>query len=126
MTIYTFFQYPDTTNRQRKKTNITNERRIYSDILAETIKVFKRLALQSTINDSAYYNLDEDDAESDPKSDQLLATHTSDGKKIKFTDTGTTNRNLSTQNIYQLVHPKVHPSHHPDDLTPDCGWDCVK
>ena len=49
-------------------------------MLAETLK---GLTLYSTINDSAYYNSDKDDTESDQKSDPLVATHTSDGNKIK-------------------------------------------
>ena len=60
------------------------------EILAETLK---GLTLHSKINNSAYYDSDEDDVESDPKSDPLVATHTSDGKKRKVTDTDTTNRN---------------------------------
>ena len=40
--------------------------------------------LRSTINDYLYYNSYEDDAESDPESNQLVATHTSDGKKRKM------------------------------------------
>ena len=39
--------------------------------------------LRSTINDYVYYNSYEDDAESNPKSNQLVATHTSDRKKEK-------------------------------------------
>ena len=79
----TFCQYPVKTNTQRKNTNVTNKRRIPSEILVEMIKVFKGLTLQSTINNSEYYNSDEDDAESDPKIDQLVATHTSDRKERK-------------------------------------------
>ena len=45
---------PVTTNTQGEIANVTNERQIYSDILAETIKVFNGLIIQSTINDSAY------------------------------------------------------------------------
>ena len=48
------------------------------DLLAETIK---GLALDSTIDDSTYYNSEKDDAKrdpkSDPKTDQFVATHTS-------------------------------------------------
>ena len=57
-------------------------------MLAETLK---GLTLYSTINDTAYYNSDKDDTESDQKRDPLVATHTSDGNKIKVTDTDTTN-----------------------------------
>ena len=58
---------------------MTNERRISSNILAETIKEFNGLTIQSKINDSAYYDSEEDDTKSDPKSDSLVATHTGDG-----------------------------------------------
>ena len=51
------------------------------------------MTLHSTINDSEYYNSDEDDAEIYPKSDPLVATHTNDGKKIKVADTDSTNGN---------------------------------
>ena len=53
MTTDTFIQPPVNNNAPREKTDVSNERRISSDILAETIKGFNRLALQSTINDSA-------------------------------------------------------------------------
>ena len=43
----------------------------------------KGLTLDSTINDSVYYNSDEYDAEGDLKSDLLLATHTRNGKEKK-------------------------------------------
>ena len=83
-------QSPVTTNTQRKNANIPNERRITPEILAETLK---GLMIHSTINNSEYYNSDEDEAESDPKSDQLVATHTSDGKKRKLPNSDTINRN---------------------------------
>ena len=40
--------------------NITNERRISSNILVEKIKGFNELTIQSTIKDSAYYDSEED------------------------------------------------------------------
>ena len=75
-----FCQSPVITNTQKKNASIPNERQITSDILAETLKV---LTLNSTINDSAYYNSGEDDSGSYPKSDPLLDTDTSNGKKRK-------------------------------------------
>ena len=90
MAMDNFCQSPVTTNTKRKNANIPNKRRITSYILEETLK---GLMLHSTINNSAYYNLDEGDAESDPKIDPLVATHTGDGNKIKATDTETTNEN---------------------------------
>ena len=71
-----FCHSPVITNA-KKNTNVTNDRRIASDILEETINGFKGLTLQSTINSSPYYNSDKDEAESDLKNDQLVATHTS-------------------------------------------------
>ena len=78
-----FCQSPVTANIQEYIANVTNESQISSDILAETIKLFKGLTLQSKINDSAYYHSEEYDAESNPKSDSKVTTHTSDRKKIK-------------------------------------------
>ena len=69
VTMNTFYQFPATTNTHRKIANVTNERKFSSDILSETIRGFKGLTLQSTVNDSAYYNLEENDAEIDPKID---------------------------------------------------------
>ena len=75
-------------------------------MLAERLKV---LTLDSTINDSAYYNSEEDDVEIDPKSDPLVAIHTNDGKKRKVSDTDTTNGGLSTKIIDQPDPPNDHP-----------------
>ena len=72
---------------------MTSERQISSDIMAKTINGFNELTIQSTINDSAYYDSEEYDAESDPNSDPKVATHTSDKNKRKITDTNTTNGN---------------------------------
>ena len=77
----TFCQSLVTINIQRNIISVPNERQISSEIMAEAIKVFNELTLRSKINDSGYSNSDEDDTESDPKSDQLVATHTSEGKK---------------------------------------------
>ena len=93
VTMYTSSQSPIPTNTQRKIENVPNEGEISVEILAETIKGFKGLTLQSKINNYVYYNSEEDDAASDPNSDPKVATHTSDGKKRKFTDTETTNGN---------------------------------
>ena len=94
MTMDTFcHQSPVTTNTQGEIANVTNEGQISSEILAESIKGFNGLTIQSTINDAAYYDSEEDDAESDPNSDPKVATHTSDKNKRKITDTNTTNGN---------------------------------
>ena len=53
VTMDTFIQPPVTTNTPREKTDVDNERRIYSDSLIETIKGFNKLTLDPTINDSA-------------------------------------------------------------------------
>ena len=52
-TMDTFTQPTVTTNTPREKTNVADERWIFSDSLTETLKVFNILTLQSTINDSA-------------------------------------------------------------------------
>ena len=106
MTMDTFCQSPVTTNTQGKNENkiLTNERRNTLDILAETLK---GLTLHSKINDSVYYNLDEDESESDPKRDPLVATHTSDGKKRKFTDNDTTNGNYPQKLLINRLIPVI-------------------
>ena len=92
--------------------------KIYLDILAETIKAFKGLTLEPTINDSAYYHSDKNDAESDPKSDPLVATHTREGKKRKITDTDTTNVNSPHKLIFNQLIPWIIPGAiHPIDQT---------
>ena len=58
---------------------MTSERRISLDILAETINGFNQLTIQSTVNDSEYYDSEENNAESDPNSDKKLATYTTNG-----------------------------------------------
>ena len=93
MTTDNLIQPPVTTNAPREKTDVANERQISSDILTETIKGFNRLTLQSTINDSADDHSNKNFAKSDPKSDPLVTTHTSDRKERKITDTDTTNGN---------------------------------
>ena len=61
VTMDALIQSPFTTNTQGNDVNtiFISERRNTSDMLAETLIV---LTLDSTINDSAYYNSDEDDA----------------------------------------------------------------
>ena len=86
-------QQPVTISTQGEITNVTNERQISLEIMVKTIKGFNGLTIKSTINNSAYYNSEEDDAESNPNSDPKVATHTSDGNKRKVTDTDTTNGN---------------------------------
>ena len=68
MTMDTLCQSSVTTNTQGENAHaiFTSERRKTSDMLAETIK---GLMLDSTIDDSTYYNSDEDDTEINPKSD---------------------------------------------------------
>ena len=57
------------------------------------IKGFNRLTLQSTINNYADDHSNKNVAESDPKINPLVATHTSDGNGRKITDTDTTKGN---------------------------------
>ena len=97
MTTDTFIQSPVTTNAPREKTDVANERQIYSDSTEERIEGFNKLTLQSTINDSAddhsNKNATESDLKSDLKSDPLVATPTSYGNERKITDTDTTKVN---------------------------------
>ena len=89
--------------------SVTNERQIASDILKETIKYFHGVMIQSTIRNSAYYDSEEHDAVSDPKSDSLVATSTSNGNKRKITDTDTTNGNSPHRLISNQIIPKIIP-----------------
>ena len=109
MTTDTFIQPPVTTNTQREKTKVANERRISLGSLTEMLKGFNRLTLQSTINDSADDHSNKNVAKSDPKSDPLVATHTSDGKKRKVTDTDTTNRNSPHKLLINRLIPDIIP-----------------
>ena len=81
VTTDTFIHPPVMKNTPTERTYIANERRIYLDSLTETLKGLNRLTLQSTINDSADDHSNKNVAESDPKGDPLVDTHTSDGKK---------------------------------------------
>ena len=67
------------------------------------------MTIQSTIRDSACYSLEEHDAVSDPKSDSLVSTHTSDGNERKITDTDTTNRNYPHKLILNRLIPNIIP-----------------
>ena len=81
---------------------MTSERRISLDILAETINGFNQLTIQSTVNDSEYYDSEENNAESDPNSDKKLATYTTNGN---FPHKLLTNREIPA--IVQGVIPLV-------------------
>ena len=102
-------QSPATTNTQGEIVNVKNERQISSEILTETIKGFNGLTIQLTTNDSAYYNSEEDDAEINPNSDPNVATHTSDGKKRKVTDTDTNNGNSPRKLLINRLIPEIIP-----------------
>ena len=93
MTTDTFIKPPVTTNAPRKKTDVANERQISSDILTEIIKGFNRFMPQSTIKNSEDDHTNKIFSKSDPKSDPLVATHTSDRNERKITDTDTTKGN---------------------------------
>ena len=122
MTTDTFICSPVTTNAPRKKTDVPNERQISLDSLTETTKELNRLTLQLTSNNSEYYHSDKNDAKIDPKSDQVVATHTSDRNKRKVTATDTAKRNhphklLTNQKIPAII-PAVIP---PVNQTPTDG-----
>ena len=59
ITINTSFQSPVALNAQNKYATMSLERRLASGILAETIQSFKGCTIQSTINNSIYYESDE-------------------------------------------------------------------
>ena len=84
MTTSTFTQTPVTTNTPREKVEVANERLISLEILTETLKVFNRLMLQSTINDSTDDRSNKDVVERYPKIDTLVDTCTSDRKNGKL------------------------------------------
>ena len=67
------------------------------------------MTIKSTIKDSAYYNSEEHNAISDPKSDSLVATHTSEGNKGKITDTDITNINSPHKLILNRIIPNIIP-----------------
>ena len=87
--------------------NVTNERRIASDTLKETIQKVHGLTIQPTISNSVYYDSEEHNAVSDPKSDSLLDTHTSDGKERKISDTDTTNSKTPHKLILNRLIPNT-------------------
>ena len=96
----TFSPYPVMTNTQGENANtiLTSDRLNNSDMLEEILKVL-------TINDAGYYNSDKNDSEGDPTSDPKVATHTSDGKKRKVTDTS--NRNLRQKLLINRTLPII-------------------
>ena len=76
------------------------------DALAEALK---GLTVDSTLNDFAYYNSDKNDTRGDPKSDPLIATHTSDRKKRNVTDADTTNGNSPQKLLINRSIPNIIP-----------------
>ena len=112
MTMDNFCQSPVTTSTQGENAKVifTSERQNILDVLTETLKV---LTIDSTINNSACYNSDEDDAESNPERDPLVANHASDRNKRKVTDTDTTNGNypqkLLINGILLMIIPPIDP-----------------
>ena len=67
------------------------------------------MKVDSTINNSSYYNSDADDVEDDPKSDPLVNTHNSDGKKGQLTDSDTNNRNYPQNLLINRTHLMIVP-----------------
>ena len=63
----------------REIASMTSKRSISLDIMEETINGFNELPIQSTINNSAYDNSEEDDAEMDPNINPKVATYTKNG-----------------------------------------------
>ena len=117
-TTETLIRPPVTTNAPREKTDIANERQFYSEIWT----------LQSTINDSADDHSNKNVAERDPETDPLVATHTSDGKERKITDTDTTKGNyphklLTNREIQAFIAGVIPPIHQTTvDGVATSGW----
>ena len=65
--------------------------------------------IQSTINDSTYYDSEENGAERDPNSNPKVANNTSGGKKRKVTDADTTNRNSPRKLLINRLIPEIIP-----------------
>ena len=80
-----------------------------SDILAENIKGFNRLTLQSTIKYSVNSHSEKNDAKIDPKIDQVVDTHTSDEKERKVTDTDITKGNSPHKLLINRLIPDIIP-----------------
>ena len=80
---------------------------------------FNGLMIQSTMNYSSYYDSEEDEAESDPKIDTLVDTHTIDKNKRKISDDYTTKGNsphkfLTNRKIPAIIKgviPTVNQTH---------------
>ena len=96
----TFCQPPITPNTQGENANaiLTSERLNNPDALAETLPGL-------TINHAGYYNSEKNDVEGNPEKYLKLATHTSDGKKRKFTDTS--NGNLQQKLLINRTLPII-------------------
>ena len=107
VTMYTFIQPPVTNNTPREKTDVANERRISSDGLIETLKGINRLTLQSTIYNSTDDHSNKNVAKSNPKSDPLVSTHTSDGNERKISDTDTTKGNFPHKLLMNREIPAI-------------------
>ena len=67
------------------------------------------MTIQSTISDSAFYDLEEHDAVCNPKIDSLVATHTNDVNERKMTDTDTTNGNYPHNLLINRFIPEIIP-----------------
>ena len=108
-------QYPVATNVQKKDANLSLERRLASDVLAEMVEIFKGCTIQLDKHVDARSCLRNDSSEqvdaisdskklvvdgSDPKSDLRVATHTTNG----ISATHTTNR-IPTQKL--LINPTI-------------------
>ena len=111
------FSQTSNTQREKKNTILTSEKRDKSDALEKTLKGL-------TINDAGYYESDSanaNDTKIDPASNPEIATQTSDIKKRKVTDTRNrdfqqkllSNRTLTI--ITATIDPRI------DDMVATCG-----
>ena len=78
--------------------------------------------LQSTINDSVDYHSNKNDAESDPKRDQVVATHTCDGNERKVTATDTNKGNYPHKLLTNQKIPEIIPAVTLPVNQNDSGW----
>ena len=105
------------TKGDNEKNILTSERLNNLDVLSKTLKGLK-------INDAGYYESEssnKNDAKEDPASDPKVATHTSDGKKIKVTDTRNVNlqQKLLSHQTLPIITTTIEPRI--TDMFATCG-----
>ena len=109
ITTDTLFQSPVAMNEQKKDANMTYQRQIASVILAETTKYFKGCTIQSTINDSAYYDSNEQVDSIKDSEEQVDAINDSEEQVDAISD--------SEELVDAVSDPKSDPSSNPKVAT---------